>query len=154
MIQILPHFHAHAYLLIYLRKGVLRDKWNNRITDGVIQYKASGKGKRASYEMVVEWITIAWRKVANCDAILKGFKECGYIGYDGNVERLHSGLRDTMVNREVPPEVIAELNEFFIRLQEEINETPAECDLDESMQSGEIEKDKTDEEDDVDIEIV
>ena len=53
----------------------------------------------------VEWINV-WRKVATDNAIPKGFKECGYIRYDGNTERLHSRLRDTMVNREVPPEVI------------------------------------------------
>ena len=48
---------------------------------------------------------------------------CGYIGYDGNVDNLHSRLRDTMANREVPPEVLTEVNGFLIQLEEERNET-------------------------------
>ena len=52
---------------------------------------------------------------------MKGFKECGYIGYDG--DSLHSRLRDTIVNREIPPEVLAKVNEFLIQLEAEHNET-------------------------------
>ena len=65
--------------------------------------------------MVVEWINDVWRKVAT----LKGFKECGYVRYDENTERLLFRLRDTMVNRKVPPEVIAKVNEFLIQLDKE-----------------------------------
>ena len=43
-----------------------------------------------------------------------------------------------------PPEVLTEVNEFLIQLEEERNETG--CDLDDSVES--------DEEDDVDVEIV
>ena len=34
----------------------LRGKWDEWMTDGEIQYTASGKRKRASNQMVVEWI--------------------------------------------------------------------------------------------------
>ena len=84
---------------------------------------------------------------------MKGFKEFGYIGYDGNVDSLHSRLRDTMVNREVPLEVLTEVNEFLIQLEEERNETG--CDLDDSVESEEdSDENERDEEDNVDVEIV
>ena len=134
-------------------KDHLREKWNEWMTDGEIQYTDSSKGKRASCQMVVEWINNVWRRVATDDEIMKGFKECGYIGYDGNVDSLHSRLRDTMVNREVPPEVLTEVNEFLIQLEEERNETG--CDLDDSVESEEDgDENERDEEDNVDVEIV
>ena len=93
------------------------------MTGGEIQSTASGKRKRASYEMVVYWVNDVWQQVATDNAILKGFKECGYIGCDGDVNRLHSLLRDTIVNREIPLEVLTEVNEFLIQLEAECNET-------------------------------
>ena len=69
---------------------------------------------------------------------MKGFKECGYIGYDGNVNSLHSCLRDTIVNREIPPEVLAKVNEFLIQLEAERNETGGN--LEESSESEEDDK--------------
>ena len=77
-------------------------------------------------------------------AILKGFKKCGDIGYDGDVNSLHSRLRDTIVNREIPPEVLAEVNEFLIQLEAERNETGGN--LDESFESEEDDNDKDTEE--------
>ena len=72
---------------------------------------------------------------------------------DGNVDSLHSRLRDTMVNREIPPEVFTEVNEFLIPFEEERNETG--CDLDDSVESEEdSDENESDEEDDVDVEIV
>ena len=98
------------------------------MTGGEIQFTASGKRKRASYEMVVNWVNDVWQQVATDNAILKGFKECGYIGYDGDVNSLHSRLRDTIVNREIPPEVLAKVNEFLIQLEAEHNETGGNLD--------------------------
>ena len=69
---------------------------------------------------------------------MKGFKECGYIGYDGDVNSLHSRLRDTIVNREIPPEVLAKVNEFLIQLEAERNETGGN--LEESSESEEDDK--------------
>ena len=104
-------------------KDHLRTKWNEWMTGGKIQFTASGKCKRASYDMVFNWINDVWQQVATDNAILKGFKECGYIGCDGDVNRLHSLLRDTIVNREIPLEVLTEVNEFLIQLEAECNET-------------------------------
>ena len=142
-------------------KDHLRTKWNEWMTGGEIQFTASGKRKRASYEMVVNWVNDVWQQVATDNAILKGFKECGYIGYDGDVNSLHSRLRDTIVNREIPPEVLAEVNEFLIQLETERNETG--CNLDESFESEDDDNDEDTEDekkgddfenDDVDIEVL
>ena len=142
-------------------KDHLRNKWNEWMTGGEIQFTASGKRKRASYEMVVNWVNDVWQQVATDNIILKGFKECGYIGYDGDVNSLHSRLRDTIVNREIPPEVLAEVNEFLIQLEAERNETGGN--LDESFESEEDDNDEDTEDekkdddfenDDVDIEVL
>ena len=98
------------------------------MTGGEIQFTASVKRKRASYEMFVNWVSDVQQQVATDNAILKGFKECGYIGYDGDVNSLHSRLRDTIVNREIPPEVLAKVNEFLIQLEAEHNETGGNLD--------------------------
>ena len=98
------------------------------MTGDEIQFTASSKCKRASYEMVVNWVNDVWQQVATDNVILKGFKECGYIGYDGDVNSLHSRLRDTIVNREIPPEVLAKVNEFLIQLEAEHNETGGNLD--------------------------
>ena len=58
-------------------KDHLRTKWNEWMTGGEIQFTASSKRKRASYEMVVNWVNDVWQQVATDNAILKGFKECG-----------------------------------------------------------------------------
>ena len=119
-------------------KDHLHNKWNKWMTGGEIQFTASSKRKRASNEMVVNWVNDVWQQVATDNAILKGFKECGYIGYDGDVNSLHSRLRDTIVNREIPPEVLAKVNEFLIQLEAERNETGGN--LEESSESEEDDK--------------
>ena len=45
-----------------------------------------------------------------CVYIRIPFSACGYTGYDGDVNSVHSRLRDTIVNREIPPEVLAQVN--------------------------------------------
>ena len=77
------------------------------MTAGEVQFTASGKRKKASYEIVADCLNDIWQQVATDNAILKGFKECRYIEYDGDVNSLHSRLRDMIVNREIPPEVLA-----------------------------------------------
>ena len=45
--------------------------------------------------------------------IIKGFRQCGYIEYDGETSNLHSRLQETIKKREVPEEVIQGVNEFL-----------------------------------------
>ena len=130
----------------------MRKKCNEWMTRGEIKFTASSKRKRASYEMVVNWVNDVWQQVATNNAVLKDFKECGSIGYDGDVNSLHSHLRDTIVNREIPPEVLAEVNEILIQLEAEHNETVGN--LDESFESDgdDNDKDTEDEQKDDDFE--
>ena len=53
---------------------------------------------------------------------------------------MHSHLRDTIVNREIPPEVLAEVNEFLIQLEVGRNETGGN--LDKSFESEEDDNDE------------
>ena len=41
-------------------KDHLRNKWNEWMTGGEIQFTASGQRKRASYEIVLNWVNGAW----------------------------------------------------------------------------------------------
>ena len=61
-------------------KDHLHNKWNKWMAGGEIQFTASSKHKRASNEMVANWVNGVWQQVATDNAILKGFKESGYIG--------------------------------------------------------------------------
>ena len=92
---------------------------------------------------------------------MKGFKECGYIGYDGNVNSLHSCLRDTIVNREIPPEVLAKVNKFLIQLEAERNKTGGNLDESFEYEEDHYDEDTEDEKkdddfenDDIDIEVL
>ena len=49
------------------------------------------------------------------------------IGYDGDVNSLHSRLRYTIINREIP-DVLPEVNEFLIQLEAERNEAGGKLD--------------------------
>ena len=54
----------------------------------------------------------ASNRVATDEKILTGFRQCGYIDYDEKVENLHSKLYMTIKNREMPYELIEEINAF------------------------------------------
>ena len=102
--------------------------------------------------MIIVWIKEAWNRVAIDERILNGFRQCGYIGYHGNIDKLHSKLRDTNKNREVPYEAIVEVDAFIAEMKllddeevraadctdEELDEID-ECEIDER-----IETDKSD----------
>ena len=49
---------------------------------------------------------------------MSGFKQCGYIEWDDDHHRLHSRLRDTILNQAVPIEAILEVNEMLLELEE------------------------------------
>ena len=45
------------------------------------------------------------------DLIVKGFEQCGYKNCDGDYNKLHSHLGDTIVYREVPIGIILQIDE-------------------------------------------
>ena len=54
-----------------------------------------------------------WKKVTTNELIIKWFRQCGYIEYDGETSNLHSRLQETIKKREVPEEVIQGVNKFL-----------------------------------------
>lgn len=92
-------------------KDRLKDKWADWINCEV-EYTRTGKRKRASYEMVAKWAHEAWKKVPN-EIIFSGFKQCGYIEWNGNLDVLYSRLKETITNRAVPLSLILEVEEMI-----------------------------------------
>ena len=72
-----------------------------------------GNRKSASYQLVVECADDTWKKVATDELIIKGFRQCGYIEYDGETSNLHSWLQKTIKKRKVPEELIQGIKEFL-----------------------------------------
>ena len=56
--------------------------------------------------------------------IIKGFKECGYIEWNGSLDVLHSRLKDTIANRSVPMSLILEVDKMLLAMDEELLERP------------------------------
>ena len=56
--------------------------------------------------------------------IIKGFKECGYIEWNGSLGVLHSTLKDTIVNRSITRSLIIDVDEMLLAMDEELLERP------------------------------
>ena len=83
------------------------------IANGEAEFPEKGNRKDALYELVAEWVDDTWKNVATDELIIKGFRQCGYIEYDGKTSNLHSRLQETVKKREVPEEVIQGVNKFL-----------------------------------------
>lgn len=76
-------------------KTNMRQKWLEWLRSGDREYTRTGKRKRASYEVVAQWVSDAWKEVPQ-EPIRKSFTECGLFtdSASGNgLECLHSKLR-------------------------------------------------------------
>ena len=98
-------------------KVSLKDQWEEWLDNGKQESTKSGKRRRASYEMVAQWIHKAWRDVATDEIIVRGFLENGYMGWSGKTSELHSKLRTTVDSRNVPREVLEEVDQFLNEMQ-------------------------------------
>ena len=67
----------------------------------------------ANLILTAEWADDTWKKVTTDELIIKWFRQCGYIQYDGEISNLHSRLQETIKKREVPEEVIQGVNKFL-----------------------------------------
>ena len=94
-------------------KDSMKEKWEDWIVNGEAEFTEKGNRKRASYQLVAEWADDTWKKVATDELIIKGFRQCDYIEYDGETSNLHSRLQETIKKREVPEEVIQGVNKFL-----------------------------------------
>ena len=94
-------------------KDIMKEKWEDQILNGEAEFTEKGNRKRASCQLVAEWADDTWKKVATDELIIKGFRQCGYIEYDGGTSNLHSRLQETIKKREVPEEIIQGVNEWL-----------------------------------------
>ena len=94
-------------------KDIMKEKWEDWIVNGEAEFTEKENRKLASYQLVAEWADDTWKKVATDKLIIKGFRQCGYIEYDGKTSNVHSKLQETIKKRKVPDEVIQGVNEFL-----------------------------------------
>jgi len=66
----------------------------------------------------LQWVDKVFKKVATDELILKGFRECGYMEYSNDILVLHSRLQDTIKGRQVPFNVVQEVNKFLEEMLE------------------------------------
>ena len=85
-----------------LFKDIVKEKWEDWIVNGEAEFMEKRNRKLASYQLVAEWADDTWKNIATDELILKGFRQCGYIEYDGETLNLHYRLQETIKKREVP----------------------------------------------------
>ena len=61
----------------------MRELWEDWLTEGEVDCTRTGKRKRASYDMVAEWVSHAWNSIAIDDYIMKGFRGPHYHMWNG-----------------------------------------------------------------------
>ena len=66
-------------------KGGSKEKWQEWIDLGERENTEAGNRGRASYTMVAEWVFDLWKKVATDDLIVRGVRQGGYIGWNGDI---------------------------------------------------------------------
>ena len=54
-------------------KDIMKEKWEDQIVNGEIEFMEKGNRKCASYQIVAEWADDTWKKVATDELIIKGF---------------------------------------------------------------------------------
>lgn len=112
---------------------MLKDKWEEWIENAEVEYTKRGNQKCASYTLVAGWANEIRKFVVTKDLIVTGFCQCGYIDYEVDISVLHSHLCQMIEKRQVPEEVIQEVNELFEETlslnEEEDNEDKQEIPL-------------------------
>ena len=94
-------------------KDGMKEKWEDWIENGDAEFTESGNRKRASYQLVAEWVDEIFKEVATDELILRGFGECEYIDYSNNISVLHSRSQITLKEHQVPVDVVEEINAFL-----------------------------------------
>ena len=93
-------------------KTSMRDKWENWLENGNVEFTKGGKRKPASYDLIGKWVHEAWITVGTKELIVKGFKENGFVDFNGSIDHLHSRLRETVTGG-APEEVLQEGDEYL-----------------------------------------
>ena len=59
-----------------------------------------------------------WKHITIDKHILDGFCQCGYIDFDGSIDKLNSKVPDdTIKNREVPYKLAEEVKVFIVKMK-------------------------------------
>ena len=112
-----------------------KQKWEDWVVNAEAELTEKKNRKRTSYQLVAEWAYDTWKKVATDESIIKGFRQCGYIEYDGGTSNLHSRLQETIKKHEVQEEIIQGVNEWLeemIALQLDEQSSDEEVELSEN----------------------
>jgi Fe-S cluster assembly scaffold protein SufB len=64
-------------------KSSMRSKWIDWLRSGEKEVTKSGKRKRASYDLVADWVSQSWKELPE-ELIQRSFIECGSIVTDGD----------------------------------------------------------------------
>ena len=99
-------------------KDILKERWADWITNSTEESTKQGNRRRASYEMNCQWTFEVWEMVAKPEFVISGFQQCGYIEWNGDYQKLHSRLRDTILNRTAHIETNLEVDEMLLELEE------------------------------------
>ena len=62
-------------------KDSLKDQWEEWLDNGKEEFTKSGKRRRASYEMVAQWVHKAWRDDATDEIIVRDFSKLGTLEF-------------------------------------------------------------------------
>ena len=100
-----------------------KDRCEQWLYNGKQEYTKSGNRKRASYEMVADLVSDTWKAVATNDIIERGFRENGYIEWNGDRAQLHSRLHTTIERRNVPVDVLEEGDRLITEMHNTVNDT-------------------------------
>ena len=79
-----------------------------------------------------------WKHIATDESILDDIRQCGYFDFDGSIDKLHSKFCDTIKNREVPYELLEEVNDFIDEMKSIAEDD--EIDEDEASYDGELDE--------------
>ena len=110
--MVLPvYFNILTLISIKVFKGKMREMQEAWLTEVEVVFTRTGKRKRASYEMVAEWVSHACNSITTNDYIMKGSRGCGYHMWDGEPDSLFFRLAETLKNGKVSQEIRDDVDE-------------------------------------------
>jgi hypothetical protein len=85
-------------------KTEMKRRWRDWLLQGEHEYTKSGKRKRASYNLVAQWVSDSWKDVPH-NLISRSFLESGLSHFSSHgLEELHSKLRVVVEEGTTAPE--------------------------------------------------
>jgi hypothetical protein len=92
MIPVLQPADCHSNKVF---KTSMKQRWVSWLHAGVLEYTKTGKRKRASYNMVAQWVDESWKELSE-ELIRKTFLDCSLSPNSKVPEDVHSNLKATI----------------------------------------------------------